>query len=211
MFSAVLDTSVLWPSLQRDFLLSLAAERTYSPKWSTAILDELVFHEAEKLAARGSLPDEAKQSAQRLIDQMSGAFDDALVTDWEPLEGTYALQDPDDEHVVATAVMCDAEVIVTENLRDFPASKLPAPIRAIPARDFVHDTVRAHLTQIMQSGDRDLRPQRSARPATHRTRPPEHPGRALRDDQSRRDNDRSTGVTQAPGLSSHPPHRAQLA
>lgn len=147
MFSAVLDTSVLWPSLQRDFLLSLAAERTYSPKWSTAILDELVFHEAEKLAARGSLPDEAKQSAQRLIDQMSGAFDDALVTGWEPLEGTYGLPDPDDEHVLATAVMCDAEVIVTENLRDFPASKLPAPIRAIPARDFVHDTVRAHLTQ----------------------------------------------------------------
>lgn len=147
MFSAVLDTSVLWPSLQRDFLLSLAAERTYSPKWSTAILDELVFHEAEKLAGRGAAVDDAERSAQRLIDQMSSAFDDALVTDWEPLEGTYGLPDPDDEHVLATAVMCSAEVIVTENLKDFPASKLPAPIRAIPARDFAHDTVRAHLAQ----------------------------------------------------------------
>ncbi|MDR8019421.1 PIN domain-containing protein [Nesterenkonia aerolata] len=147
MFSAVLDTSVLWPSLQRDFLLSLAAERTYSPKWSTAILDELVFHEAEKLVGRGSPAGEAKQSAERLIDQMSSAFDDALVTDWEPLEGTYGLPDPDDEHVLATAVMCSAEVIVTENLKDFPESKLPSPIRVIPARDFVYDTVRAHLTQ----------------------------------------------------------------
>lgn len=147
MFSAVLDTSVLWPSLQRDFLLSLAAERTYSPKWSTAILDELVFHEAEKLAGRGAAVDDAERSAQRLIDQMSNAFDDALVTDWEPLEGTYGLPDPDDEHVLATAVMCSAEVIVTENLKHFPASKLPAPIRAIPARDFVHDTVRVHLAQ----------------------------------------------------------------
>ncbi|MPV49405.1 PIN domain-containing protein [Pseudactinotalea sp. HY160] len=147
MFAAVLDTSVLWPSLQRDFLLSLATERTYSPKWSTAILDELVFHEAEKLVKRGAAVDDAERSAQRLIGKMSSAFDDALVTDWEPLEGTYGLPDPDDEHVLATAVMCSAEVIVTENLKDFPDSKLPSPIRAIPARDFVYDTVRAHLTQ----------------------------------------------------------------
>lgn len=147
MFSAVLDTSVLWPSLQRDFLLSLAAERTYSPKWSTAILDELVFHEAEKLTKRGTPADEAERSAERLIGQMSTAFDDALVTDWEPLEGTYGLPDPDDEHVLAAAIMCGAEVIVTENLKDFPASHLPASVRAMTARDFVHDTVRAHLAQ----------------------------------------------------------------
>lgn len=147
MFSAVLDSSVLWPSLQRNFLLSLAAERTYSPKWSTAILDEVIVNEAEKLTKRGTPAEEAERSAERLIGQMSTAFDDALVTDWEPLEGTYGLPDPDDEHVLAAAVMCGAEVIVTENLKDFPASKLPAPVRAIPARDFVHDTVRAHLTQ----------------------------------------------------------------
>lgn len=147
MFAAILDTSVLWPSVQRDFLLSLAAEGSYRPMWSTAILDELIYHEAKKLIERGTPEGEAERAAQRLITQMSRAFDDALVTEWEPLEGTYGLPDPDDEHVVAAAVMGNSEIIVTENLKHFPAAKLPGSIRAVPARDFAYDTVRQHLTQ----------------------------------------------------------------
>jgi hypothetical protein len=60
MFAALLDTSVLWPSLQRDFLLSLV-EGLYRPLWSTAILDELRYHEAQKLVGRGHDPALAAQ------------------------------------------------------------------------------------------------------------------------------------------------------
>lgn len=128
MFTALLDTSVLWPSLQRDFLLSLAIEGLYRPVWSSAILAELEFHEAEKLINHGTLPAEADRRARGLVEQMRGVFDDAEVTGWEPLEGTFGLPDPDDEHVAAAAARAQAAVIVTSNLKDFPADKLPTEL-----------------------------------------------------------------------------------
>lgn len=120
VFTAFLDTSVLWPSLQRDFLLSLAIEGMYRPVWSAAILEELEYHETAKLIGRGEATDEAAQRALRLVTQMRAAFEDAEVQGWEALEGTYGLPDPDDEHVVAAAVVAGAGAIITHNLRHFP-------------------------------------------------------------------------------------------
>ena len=55
---------------------------------------------------------------------MNAHAEDCLVTDFEPLIGAMSLPDPDDRHVVAAAVKCGADVIVTFNLRDFPDSVL---------------------------------------------------------------------------------------
>jgi len=103
VFTAILDTSVLWPSLQRDFLLSLAVQGMYRPIWSAAILRELQYTEAQKLIKRGEREAVAVRRARRLIDQMRSHFDDAEVAGWEPLDGAYGLPDPDDEHVSTTS------------------------------------------------------------------------------------------------------------
>lgn len=141
MFTATLDTSVLWPSLQRDFLLSLAIEGTYRPTWSSAILDELQFHEEAKLVKRGMPVAEAARRAATLIAAMRREFADAEVDGWQPLEGTFGLPDPDDEHVLAAAVIAGAGAIVTENLKDFPADRIPPGIQVPSAREFAENTV----------------------------------------------------------------------
>ncbi|MCX2932089.1 PIN domain-containing protein [Mycobacterium sp. CVI_P3] len=141
MFAALLDTSVLWPSLQRDFLLSLAIEGLYRPLWSTAILDELRYHESQKLIHRGHDPVLAEQKAQRLVDQMNSAFDDAIVANWESLEGTFGLPDVDDEHVVAAALVGGVDVIVTSNVRDFPPQQIPKSLTVTSPAKFAADTV----------------------------------------------------------------------
>lgn len=150
MFTALLDTCVLWPSLQRDFLLSLAAEGMYRPVWSSALLEELEYHEALKLEHRHGVPPAAAAArARNLIAQMRAAFDDAEVDGWEGLDGSYSLPDADDEHVVAAAVVAGAGAIVTDNIKDFPVRRLPAGLEVLRPAVFAENTValdpvRAH-------------------------------------------------------------------
>ncbi|MGJ9414250.1 PIN domain-containing protein [Aeromicrobium sp. CF4.19] len=150
MFVAVLDTCVLWPSLQRDFLMSMAVEGLYRPLWSEAILEEPHRHEQVKLIDRGGDAADALAGADRLLANLREHFDDALVVGWEPLEGTYGLPDADDEHVVAAAVVGGAGAIVSDNLRHFPSNQVPPDIQILSGRDFAVNTA-------------DVDPERAAR------------------------------------------------
>lgn len=141
MFTALLDTCVLWPSRQRDFLLSLAAEGLYRPVWSSRILAELAYAEADKHRDHGVDEAEACRRAEWLIERMRQAFADAEIEGWEPLEGSYGLPDPDDEHVVAAAVVSGAGAIVTLNRRDFPSERLPFGLDVLGPAEFALNTV----------------------------------------------------------------------
>jgi hypothetical protein len=71
---------------------------------------------------------------------MRAHFDDALVTGWEPLEGAFGLPDPGDEHVLAAAVVGGAGVIVTDNLKHFPARLVPSDVQVLTGREFAANT-----------------------------------------------------------------------
>ncbi|MES9971967.1 MAG: PIN domain-containing protein [Candidatus Thiodiazotropha sp.] len=45
---------------------------------------------------------------------------DCIVQNHEELIDLLELPDPNDRHVLAAAIMCQADVIVTNNLKDFP-------------------------------------------------------------------------------------------
>lgn len=71
---------------------------------------------------------------------MDMAIPDALVTGYGDLCSSLELPDPDDRHVLAAAIRSKAEVIVTFNLKDFPARVLDAyDIEAMHPDDFVSD------------------------------------------------------------------------
>lgn len=141
MFTALLDTCILWPSTQRDFLLSLAVEGLYRPVWNSVVLAELERHEARKLIRRGLSADKATERSRRLVTVMRSEFNDAEILGWEPLEGSYHLPDPDDEHLVAAAFVAGAGAIVTENIKDLPAENLPTGIEVLSPREFAFNTV----------------------------------------------------------------------
>jgi predicted nucleic acid-binding protein len=115
MDAVLLDTCVLLKSYLCDTLLSVAEEGAFRPLWSDHILAEL---------RRNLIKAGAKQEAvEHRLGQMTTYFPDARVTGYEKLIGSMT-NHPKDRHVLAAAVAGRADVLVTENLRDFPPKSL---------------------------------------------------------------------------------------
>lgn len=71
---------------------------------------------------------------------MRNAVADCMVTGYEDLVENLKLPDPDDRHVLAAAIRAHAQVIVTSNLRHFPADYLAQfDVEAKTPDDFVLD------------------------------------------------------------------------
>ena len=83
-------------------------------------------------------PDIPHVRIERTRHLMDTRFQDALVEGYEHHIDSLALPDADDRHVLAAAIHSGARIIVTTNLRDFPASALaPFSIEACHPDAFI--------------------------------------------------------------------------
>jgi predicted nucleic acid-binding protein len=132
-FTVVYDANVLYPNTLRDLLIRIAQSGTVRARWTSQILEEMTS------SLQRNRPDIPAGKLERLRALMNDAVRDCLVSGYEPLIDGLKLPDPDDRHVLAAAIKSGAQVIVTRNLRDFPAADLaPWDIEAQSPDDFVH-------------------------------------------------------------------------
>jgi len=114
----VLDACVLYSAFMRDILLNLAEQGIYEPKWSDIITDEWLRNLLQ------NRPDLKEANLRRTIGFMEQEFTNPSITNFEHHIPSIQLPDPDDRHVVACAIQCEAEIIVTFDMKDFPVEEL---------------------------------------------------------------------------------------
>lgn len=149
-FVVLLDANVLYPFRKRDVLLRFYNAGLFRARWSEEILSEWT---------RNLLEDRPELKASIYSQQatLRKVFPDALVSGYEPLEAGLDLPDKGDHHVLAAAIQCGAQHIITDNIRDFPAASLDQfEIEAIEADEFLARTFELYTAEAMNVL-RDLR------------------------------------------------------
>ena len=118
-FPAVLDACVLANGRLCDLYLRLAeSPRLYLPIWSIQILEEVRRTQTTKLKHPYSL-----SLAAYWREEVQKAFPASTVEGWENFMSLAKNQEKD-RHVLAAAIAAKASLIITFNLRDFPATAL---------------------------------------------------------------------------------------
>ena len=116
---AVLDACVLYPTVLREILQGAGAAGLYQPVFSDRILREWVLATA-KLGPAAPAIAEGEAAALR------AAFPRGLEREHPEIEARLILPDPNDRHVLASAIASGADAIVTFNAQDFPGHVLAA-------------------------------------------------------------------------------------
>lgn len=131
-YTALLDANVLYPAPIRDLLMQLAADDLFRAQWTEMIHDEWIN------ALLRNEPHRNPKALERTRQLMNTATRDALIEGYEQLIDCLVLPDPDDRHVLAAAIVGRCDVIVTQNLEDFPPDVLqPFRIEAQHPDDFL--------------------------------------------------------------------------
>jgi predicted nucleic acid-binding protein len=139
--TAVIDACVLCSPLKRNLILSLAEAELFRVRWSDQIMNET--EKAITIILSKKNHADAVERAAQARNIMNQAFDEATVFEYEQHgNGLGKLPDEGDRHVIAAAIKLEADVIVTENLKDFPRKVLASyGIEAKSADEFIADAI----------------------------------------------------------------------
>lgn len=132
----VLDTSVLLGP-QRHELVFLAHQRAFTMVWSSFLIAELTRVRTEWAIRQGLEREIYRLRINTLIEHLSRI---AVLVDYTRLEGgNYSewLKDPDDEPLLATALVGRAAYVVSHNTSDFPPGGVFAGVRYVIPLDFL--------------------------------------------------------------------------
>lgn len=133
-FTAVLDTNIIFPIVIRDLLFWFAFYELYTPKWSKNIFDEW----ERVMIERGV----GKEMAKKQVNRANLAFPDAMVMGYEELMVKLNLPDENDKHVLAAAIKANADIIITNNIKDFPQQYIASfGLNVINADDFLTEII----------------------------------------------------------------------
>ena len=113
----LIDACVLYPTVMREVVLGAAAHGLFDPRWSPRILEEWA-RAARKIGPEG------ETIARGEIAAINARFPKAQVRIPQGVEARLWLPDPNDVHVLAAAVGCSADAVMTVNAKDFPRNVL---------------------------------------------------------------------------------------
>ena len=146
----VIDTCVLYPTVMREMVLGAAEVGLFEPIWSDRILEEWA-RAARKLGPTG----EAQARAE--IALVTAAFPKACRSVNAGIAARLWLPDPNDIHVLATAVTTSADAIMTLNAKDFPRQTLAEEgLARIDPDRFLYDICCQHPDEMERVAARVL-------------------------------------------------------
>lgn len=150
-FIVIYDACVLYPAPIRDLLMLLATNsRLFKAKWTEDI------HQEWQENLLKNRPDLKREQLERTRTLMDTAVPDALFERqrYQSLIDSLQLPDPNDRHVLAAAIACRAEIIVTFNLKDFPKTELDKyQIAALHPDDFLNDLADLNESAVIKAID----------------------------------------------------------
>jgi predicted nucleic acid-binding protein len=127
----LLDANILFHTSLRTLFLHLHEEGFFQVHLSFRIINEWKINYSKIHKGKPI------ETIFKTLDDFVLKYPDVLISNYEDLALDVKLFDMNDHHLLQAAIKCDAQFIITYNIKDFPRSRLrPCGIEAINPKNF---------------------------------------------------------------------------